>query len=108
MKIPASVILCGKPCKIRVDPTHDGGTFDCTKMEIEIGTANPNEIEENFIHEVSEAILAILDYRYATERAELCNDDYRFFMNHKEFQLFIRDLAIALKGITFKGDKTKK
>ena len=101
MRIPKSVNLCGKPCKILTDNNSDGGTFNCTKREIVIGTLNPDVIEENFIHEISEAILTIRDYRYVTEQVELDNSDYRFFLNHKEFQLFVRDLAIALRGVQF-------
>lgn len=101
MRIPKTINLCGKPCKVLVDASHDGGTFCINKREIVIGIANPEVIEENFIHEVSEAILAVRDYRYALEREELDNGDYRFFMNHQEFQLFARDLSIALRGVDF-------
>lgn len=108
MKIPSSVIVCGKPCKIVTDKTHQGGSFSSATMTIEIGTANPDDIEENFVHEVSEAILAIRDYRYITEVLEPDSGDYRFFMDHKEFQLFVKDLSIALRGISFKsGEKIK-
>ena len=108
MKIPRSVILCGKPCKIIQESDHNGGEFSCAEMTIKIGTADPDQIEENFVHEVSEAILAIRDYRYITEKLEPDSGDYRFFMDHKEFQLFARDFAIAMRGISFAGAKKIK
>jgi len=107
MKIPETIIICGQPHKVILDPTSNGGGFDCVKREITIGTEDPKEIEENLVHEVCEAILAIRDYRYVTERGELDNSDYRFFFNHKEFELFARDLAIALHGLSFTGSKKK-
>ena len=108
MRFPKTILVCGQPCKLIIKPEHDGGSFSCDKMEIVIGTRNPDVVAENFVHEVSEAILAIRDYRYVTEKMQLDSGDYRFFMDHKEFQLFIRDLALALRGITFGGKKKIK
>jgi hypothetical protein len=109
MKIPKRVLLAGVHYSIKIDKNKNGASFNCAKKEIWIGTKDPNEIEENFIHEVCECILAIRDYRYIPQKAEISNNDYIFNFNHKEFESFIRDLTIALKGISFNksGDKKK-
>jgi len=82
-------------------PTHDGGSVDTDTLTIEIGTLDPAEVAENFIHEVGEAVMMLRDFRYAPEKEDLENADYRFFLNHKDWQLFCKDMAAALAGVKF-------
>jgi hypothetical protein len=102
MRLPKTVNVCGKTVSVQANREHDGGSFDDESYIMEIGTKDPSEVAENFLHEVGEAIMVIRDFRYAKEREELENDDYRFLLNHTEWQLFAKDLAIALKGVSFK------
>jgi hypothetical protein len=101
MRIPKKINICGRMFDVRTDTTHDGGSVDTDTRVIEIGTNDPEETPENLIHEVGEAIMIMRDFRYAREKHDLENEDYRFFMNHGDWQLFCKDLAIALKGIKF-------
>lgn len=75
--------------------------MDFEKLIIEIGTADPSEVAENLLHEVGEAIAVLREFRFAAEREEKENSDYRFVLTHAEWQLFSKDLAIALRGVTF-------
>ena len=102
MRLPKSVNICGKTIAVVSDKTHDGGSFDEETNTIEIGTRDPDEVAENLVHEVGEAIMAIRDFRFVPEREEKENGDYRFFLSHTDWQLFAKDLAIALRGISFK------
>ena len=71
------------------------------KPLIEIGTSDPSETAENFLHEVGEAIMMMRDFRYALEKEEPENGDYKFILDHKDWQLFSKDLSIALRGVKF-------
>lgn len=101
MKLPKHVLICGKKFTLKQNKAHDGGSFDEATLTIEIGTLDPDEVAENFLHEIGEAILAIRDFRFVPQKHELENGDYRFFLDHKDWQTFAKDLAIALRGIDF-------
>lgn len=105
MQLPRYVMICGKRFTVKQDKSHDGGSFDEAASTIVIGTLDPEEVPENFIHEVGEAILAIRDFRFVPQKEELENGDYRFFLDHKDWQLFAKDLAAALKGVSFTSRK---
>ena len=83
------------------DPENDGGSVDASKLTITIGTLDSDEVGENLIHEVGEAIMMARDFRYAAEREQPENEHYRFVLDHKEWQLFCKDFAIALRGVKF-------
>lgn len=102
MKLPKTVNICGKNVTVQANKEHDGGSFDDQSYIIEIGTQDPDEVAENLIHEIGEAIMMVRDFRYAREKEEPENGDYRFLLNHEEWQLFAKDLAIALRGVSFK------
>lgn len=102
MKIPKSVNICGKRYTVKLNPEHDGGSGDSEKLLIEVGTSDPSEVAENLVHEIGEMIMATRDFRYVPEKDdEFDNGDYRFFLNHKDWELFAKDLSIALQGIKF-------
>lgn len=100
-KLPSQLVICGKPHKVIIDPSGSYGSFDEGKAEIVIGTSHKLDVPEILLHEVIEAVLAIRNMRYVTQRAEPTNGDYRFFYNHEEFEQSVRDIAAAIKGIKF-------
>lgn len=100
-KCPKTVLICGRPYKVKLDPTHDGGQFSETDQTIVVGTISPSKIPDIFLHEVVEAVMALRNYRYVVQRGELDNGDYRFFLNHTEYELLITDVANSLAGISF-------
>ena len=99
MKLPKSVNICGKMFSVVSDKDSDGGNVDMEKRIITVGTMNKDDILENFLHEVGEAILVTREFRYAREREEKDSADYRFIMNHEEWTLFGKDMSIALKNL---------
>lgn len=102
MRLPKTINICGKLYRVKADPDNDGGSVDTEKLTITIGTGDPSEVAENLVHEVGEAVMMARDFRYAAERETPENEHYRFVLDHKEWQLFAKDLSIALKGISFK------
>ncbi len=101
MKLPKTIPICGYPYKLKIDPTHDGGSFDEGTHTIVIGTLTATRVPDILLHEVTEAVYAIRNLRYVTERGEICNGDYRFFFDHDGFEQATSDIAIALAGISF-------
>jgi hypothetical protein len=99
--IPKSITICGKPHSVKLDKEFSGGSFNEANASIVIGTAHKLDVPEILLHEVIEAVFAIRNMRYITQRAEPDNGDYRFMFNHEEFEQAVRDIAAALKGIKF-------
>ena len=102
MKLPNKILICGIEHKVVLDPGHCGASYDEGTKTIEVGTQYPDDVFENFLHEVVEATLALRDMRYALEREELSNYDYMFAFGHKEFEHFVKDLSCSLKGMLSK------
>ena len=90
------LILCYK-YKIIQNPEDGGGSFSTSKNEIIIGTrdlATDSYYVWNVIcHEIIEASMAVMRYRYEDRSAE---DNYKFFMDHKEFENAISVASVAL------------
>lgn len=101
MRLPKRVNICGKIFQIQIDATHDGGSVDFDKFIVEIGTKAPDDVAENLLHEIGEAITVMREFRYEKARAELDSADYRFLLTHDDWQLFAKDLSIAMRGIRF-------
>ena len=101
LKIPSSILICGIPYKVKVDPSHDGGEFSEEDRTIIIGTSNPDKVSNIFLHEVIESIAAIRDLRYIKQRAEVNNGDYLFSFGHDSYEQLIADVAASLAGISF-------
>lgn len=100
VKIPKSVDILGHKFKIIKNPKTNGGFFNIglDGNEITIGTLgmedNPDWTFNVLMHEISEAIHCLLNYRY-----EAYGDikDYKFVMNHKEFE----NHNLILSGILY-------
>ena len=101
MKIPKKIPICGRPYKVKVDPTHDGGSLSEADQLIVIGTVDPKKVPDIFLHEVWEATVAIRNFRYVLQRAEPDNGDYLFCMNHAQYEQVISDVANSLSGVSF-------
>jgi hypothetical protein len=105
MHLPKKINVCGKTVTVVTNKAHDGGSFDGGTYTIEVGTMDPDEVAENFIHEVGEAVMALRDFRFVAQKEEPENSDYRFVLTHSDYQLFAKDLAIALRGVRFPPQK---
>lgn len=100
--------ICGVTYQMIMCPNFDGGEFDASKCIIKIGTKNKKNVFENIVHEVGEAIMVIRDFRFASEVKQPDNGDYRFFLDHREWQIFCRDLSAALKDFLCLKDKIER
>jgi len=93
--IPKSVLICGVPYAVNVDPDVSGGYFtNDDKITVE-KTGTQFDQREIFLHEVLEAILVVRGVRYCRYSTNE-NSGYRFVMNHDDFEMVVRDLAAAL------------
>ena len=87
-KIPNYITVVHQKFKVIKDKAHGGGSFDCSKSEIIIGTRDleisPDYTFSVLIHEISELIhVNLLNTRYTDYGTA---NDYKFFMTHKEFE----------------------
>ena len=99
MKLPKSVLICGK--KWRVKKRHTtGGMFDGSKCIIYIGDIYKQDMLITYIHEVLEAILTERGHRYHRYDTDT-NSGLRFSFNHDEFNNICVDLASSLDKTTF-------
>ena len=92
--IPKTVLICGEEYK--VIRRGSGGAFHYNKKEIWVEKHCRDEWEY-FIHEVIEGILDTRLLRFAIPRVNITNEDYRFILTHREFELAAKDISIALK-----------
>ena len=100
MKLPKSLIICGKTYKVIKDPKQEGASFRFSKQEIRLGTDYLPEKTHNFlIHEVLEIILADRNLRYAKEYSVKTNGDYLFCFNHDQYDWVAEELAYVLRQI---------
>lgn len=102
MRLPKSIIICGKRFKILTDKKQDGGSFRESTRTILVGTKFKEYIIEILTHEVIEAIFAISGMRYKAEYNGFENGDLLFSFNHKEFENAIRNIVFAFQNINFK------
>jgi len=100
MKLPKTVKINDQVWKIIKDSKMNGGCFG--DGEIEIGTKEKRKVLSNFLHEVIEAVLTENFLRYSAPHSPVCNGDYMFVFNHKEFENIIPQIALAIKGIIIK------
>ncbi len=84
--------------KIKQNKTSSGGSFCFAKGEIVIGTKHilddPTSVFDVICHEVMEAITVATNTRY---KDGSCGDNYKFFMDHKEFQTNISLFSITIQ-----------
>lgn len=95
MKLPKSLLICGKKRKITYDPKSSGGECDLTTGDIKVGTSNKDSILEILIHEIAEFILHSQGHRYS--RYEDGNDGLRFVLDHHAYENFIHELAAVVE-----------
>lgn len=93
MKIPNKIRLLGYTWKVIIDKNSGGGSFAWNDKIIKIGDKY-GEKEAIFLHEIMEAILTDLGYRYYTNEE---NSPYLFNFNHGGFCLFHKELHKVLK-----------
>lgn len=101
MRLPKTISICGIPHRVISSKEESGGGWDQAKRIITIDTSVPADVPEILLHEVIEATMAIRDIRYALEREEASNEDYKFVMNHKEFDQMVKDVTSSLRGLRF-------
>lgn len=94
MKLPKTVVICGKTYTVIKDNKRDDGCGFTFKQTIIIGTKDQTDERQfdTFVHEVAELTACEKRYRYGDGHSGTS----MFVMNHKEFENFISDLAAAL------------
>lgn len=103
MKLPKKVNICGKTYTVDQNDLVADSYGRTGPQLIVIGTefGMPERIWDSFVHETAELIMAENNFRYE------CDGEYRFVMDHKEFDKFAVDLAMALFPMV-EGRKTTK
>lgn len=75
----------------------EGGYFSFSSMKMGISTKylkkNPEYVWNILVHEISEACHCALKIRYDDPS---CHDNYKFFMDHKEFEAHSELLSTVL------------
>lgn len=97
-KIPRIVMILGQKFDVIKEPDNGGGNFSLGDAEIKIGTKHfkksPDYTFQILVHEISEVIHCIIATRYDDYSA---SNNYKFFMDHKEFE----NHNTILSGIIF-------
>ena len=87
LKLIKEVTITAVTFKIKYDSNTGGGSFSFRDREIIIGTIHlkndPTSVFNIILHEISEALHCCLKTRYDDDSA---GDNYKFFMDHKEFE----------------------
>ena len=108
MKALKSVTCASKRYSVKYHPNTSGGQFHTKTKEIHIGTkCSKQDMLETLLHEIAEVILVERNIRYAQEKGVTENGDYMFVMNHDSFEMFIKDLTLAVQEILIKEDRDK-
>ncbi len=96
-KLPKTVIIGGRDWKIeyKKDKNDHESSAHMGKSLIKIRSDCPDYATEAFLHEIAESIMVERGYRFSSHDT----NNYRFVMNHQEFESFIIDLRLALKGM---------
>lgn len=97
MKIPKKIFICGAEWRIIQTNKKIGGFFRSKDkfIKVNVGSKYINEI---FLHEILEAIMANRGLRYDKYGLEL-QEDFKFVFSHAEFEQMVRDVAMALKDM---------
>lgn len=86
-KIPKKINVIGSDYEVIRNKKHSGGAFDTGNNTIEIGTRglkkDPCYAFSILVHEISELIHVMLRTRYDDYSVTM---NYKFFMDHKEFE----------------------
>lgn len=109
MKIifPKQIMLNCYRFDIVQDPEQEGGSFSFSRNNITIGTkkleSDPHVVWMVICHEVFEAAATALNYRYDDPSVE---GNWKFFMDHKEFENLVAVASIALSQFVVQADDT--
>lgn len=95
MELPKTVNICGMTYGVKTNNKSYDGTGSTCNPHIVVGTKSKNNERywEIFFHEVMEVAACERGYRYGGGHSE----NAVFVMNHKEFDNFSRDIAVALR-----------
>lgn len=94
LRLPESVMISGKPYKVKKNPKRWGGNAHSGPQTITVGTARDQSAQrkfDNYVHEVAEAVTIERNLRFTAT-----DDDVKFVMDHKQFDNFAVDIATAL------------
>jgi hypothetical protein len=98
IKFPKKITILACEFIVKKDKKTSGGSFNMKKGEIIIGTEflgiDDSSVFNVICHEVMEIILALLSLRYHDGSV---SNNYKFFMDHKEFQTSIVVFADTIK-----------
>lgn len=83
----------GQVFSITWDKEVTGGEVHTASMEINIGCKYKQFIWETLVHEISETIHILTHTHYTDSSVE---GDFKFFMNHKQFDIHSAVLAQTL------------
>ena len=97
MKIPNKIQMFGKVWKIKrvksISSSNSGGDFSFKNREIRISTKY-GEQEEILLHEMAEAVLLHLHFRFYGQEG---NMEYRFYFDHSGYTIFMKTFHGILK-----------
>lgn len=93
MTIPKTLRLFGYNWKVKVDKTSPDGSFDWKTKTIKVGDKY-GEAESVFLHELIEAILMELHFRFYGQEDSM---EYMFHFDHTGLVKFHQALYQALK-----------
>lgn len=87
LKFPKTITITSITFNVKMDNNSDGASLNLDGREITIGTkhlnADPNYVFELICHEIMETVCILTSTRYD----DYCvTENYKFFMDHKEFQ----------------------
>ena len=96
-KLPKTVIIGGRNWNVeyKKDKNDNNSEAFNSKSLIKIRCTSPDYIVEDFLHEIAESIMVERGYRFSSHDI----NNYRFVMNHQEFESFIIDLRLSLKDV---------
>lgn len=98
IKLPKKISIGCFTFNVVADPKTSGGSFSLSKSEMRIGTKHIKDDASytfNIIcHEVLEACMVISNLRYDDTSVI---DNYKFFMDHKEFQSCTELFSVAIR-----------
>ena len=99
LKFPREISIASVKFIVKKDPTHNGGSFSFKDGTLIIGTECINEDPGYtfmvICHEISEIIHVAISTRYSDLSVE---SNFKFFMDHKEFENHNRLFAEAIRN----------
>ncbi len=95
MKLPKTINICGMTYPVRTNSKSYDGGGSTSNPHIMVGTKSKNSerFQEILLHEIMEIAACERGYRYGGGMS----DGAIFVMNHKEFDNFSRDVAVAIR-----------